>query len=113
MLLLAAQAADTPTLPDQIEEIDFRVLADVLRRRRLLGLLGQRLISAAGSLVPSEFADAVQEIIAEGRRRAEIQQMATWGILGALAGSGRGGDARQGCLLWRMAPRRRRSPAVR
>jgi hypothetical protein len=88
MLLLAAQASDTTTLLDQVEQIDFRVLADVLRRRRLLGLLGQRLISAAGSRIPSEFSDAVQEIIAEGRRRAEVQQMATWGILGALAGAG-------------------------
>ncbi len=88
MLLLAAEASDISTLPAQLEQIDFRVLADILRQRRLLGLLGQRLISAAGSRVPGEFSDAVREIIAEGRRRAEVQQMATWGILGALAEAG-------------------------
>jgi Uncharacterised nucleotidyltransferase len=88
MLCLAQAPSDEPTLAWLVDRVNFDELEKTLRENRLLGLLGRRLIAAAGTEVPAEFAEAVERIVADGRSRAALQQMTTWGILGALDSRG-------------------------
>jgi hypothetical protein len=58
-------------------EVDWRRLADVLARQRLLELVGARLGEVAGVDPPADFAALCDEATAATRRRAETSRMTT------------------------------------
>jgi hypothetical protein len=68
--------------------IDWLALTTVLRGRRLLPTLGPRILELATGAAPLEFAAAVDEALAEGRRQAALLALTSSRVSTALAAAG-------------------------
>lgn len=73
---------------EALSRADFAVLVEELRARRLLPLIGGRLLEAAGGLCPPDFASQVNEARTAARARAMAVYAATMRTCAALAGEG-------------------------
>jgi hypothetical protein len=83
-------------------DADWSTLTTVLRGRRLLPTLGPRILELAAGVAPLEFAAAVDESLAEGRRQAALLALTSSRVSAALAASG----IRSGPLKgWALAER--------
>ncbi len=80
---MLALARNRSNLSELVDVANLRFLAEELHRLRVLGLLGQRLISRPGVQAP-EFAATVDAVLAVGRRDAVQKQMITWRLTQAL-----------------------------
>ena len=59
----AAREAARPEAEDLLDRVDWPSLTQLLEQRRLLPLLGERLIALAGSRAPESFVEAVNRAI--------------------------------------------------
>jgi hypothetical protein len=80
-------------------EADWSRLADALRARNLLGVLGPRLIELGGDSTSKKFAAAVEQGIETGRRRGIVLQLVALRIVGMLADEGIRSAVLKGPLL--------------
>jgi hypothetical protein len=69
-------------------DIDWARLAAVLHARRLLTLLGPRILELLGESVEQEFADAVAHALEAGRRQGQLLALLTLRLLELLADAG-------------------------
>jgi Uncharacterised nucleotidyltransferase len=92
ILLSAGTAARRQTASGQIEElgtvVDWSLVAELLRARRLLPLLGPRLVELAGDRAGDEFAIRVTQALDAGRRHGVFLQMIAERVMAALADAG-------------------------
>lgn len=92
ILLSAGTAARRKTALAQVAElgtvVDWSLVADLLRTRRLLPLLGPRLVELAGDQPGDEFAVRVTQALDAGRRQGVFLQMITERVMAALANAG-------------------------
>jgi Uncharacterised nucleotidyltransferase len=92
ILLSAGTAACRQMASGQIEElaegVDWSLVADLLHRRRLLTLLGPRLVELAGERAGDEFATRVIRALDAGRRQGVFLQAIAGRVTGALAAAG-------------------------
>jgi Uncharacterised nucleotidyltransferase len=88
LILELARDPNSPQLPQLSAAVDFVGLEQDLRRMRLLGLLGNRLLSCEDAAVPTWFRREVSESLRWSRESASRQQKATWGLLHALTRRG-------------------------
>jgi hypothetical protein len=71
-----------------MESIDWPRLTRSLRARKLLPLLGPRILELANHRAPHEFVIAVRHALAEGRRQAALLQLVSQRAIGVLAEAG-------------------------
>ena len=92
ILLSAATAARREEVRKRIEgqmaEVDWSLLAELLRGQRLLPTLGPRIIDLAGEAAPEGFASAVSAAIEETRRQDALLQLISVRTMESLAGAG-------------------------
>jgi hypothetical protein len=103
ILLSAATAAYRRTVRNSIEpqlaQIDWSLLAGMLRGQRLLPTLGPRILELAGEAAPGEFGTAVASAIEETRRQDALLQLISARTMEALADAGIGSTALKGPTL--------------
>lgn len=78
---------------------DWSLVADMLRRRRLLSLLGPRLVEFAGDQTVSEFSSEVSQALDTGRRQGVFLQTIAERVMAALANAGIGCTPLKGPVL--------------
>jgi hypothetical protein len=83
------------------EAVDWSALAGQLRRRRLLSLLGERILEMAGSAGPENFAGAVREAIDQASARDGLLELISIQVIDALRAAGIASMALKGPLLGR------------
>ena len=92
ILLSAGTAACRQTALAQVDElgtvVDWSLVADLLRKRRLLPLLGPRLVELAGARAGDEFAVGVTHALDTGHRQGLFLQTIADGVMAALADAG-------------------------
>lgn len=93
ILLSAGTAARREALRDRIAQpaaaaVDWSELTEILRLRRLLPVLGPRLLELAGESAGPGFAVAVEEALEAGRRQATLLQLVSLRTIGMLAAAG-------------------------
>jgi hypothetical protein len=92
ILLSAGTAQRRAALHDRAlalaAEVDWPRLAAVLHGRRLLTLLGPRIVELLGEAADEDFATAVAHARDAGRRQGQLLQLLTLRILELLAGAG-------------------------
>jgi Uncharacterised nucleotidyltransferase len=71
-----------------IGEVEWTRLAQTLRARRLLGVLGPRILELAGDSASEEFAKEVEQTIEAGRRRGAFLQLVSLRMTAMLADAG-------------------------
>jgi hypothetical protein len=79
--------------------VDWSQLTEMLRSRRLLTLLGPRIVALAAGRVSDDFSEAVDRAIAEGRRQGAFLQLISTQIIAALADAGIRSTPLKGPLL--------------
>lgn len=103
ILLSAATAARRQSTSEQIgrlaEIVDWSLTAELLRARRLLPLLGVRLVELAGEQAGEEFDRSVTESLETGRRQGAFLQMVGERVTAALADAGIRSTALKGPTL--------------
>jgi Uncharacterised nucleotidyltransferase len=116
VLLSAGTGARRRARRAQIErlagEVDWSLLVGLLRARRLLAVLGPRLLDLAGDRANGEFALAVEEETASGCRRDALLALMSARIMAMLSDEGIRSSALKGPLLGEAihgAPGRRQS----
>jgi Uncharacterised nucleotidyltransferase len=82
-----------------IEQVDWLALADTLRSRRLLPVLGPRILELAEKSANHEFAAAVEQAIDTGRRHGAFLQLVSLRITAMLAQAGIRSTALKGPLF--------------
>jgi Uncharacterised nucleotidyltransferase len=82
-----------------IEEVDWPALAETLRLRRLLPVLGPRILELAEGHASDDFALAVKQAIEVGRRHGAFLQLVSLRITAMLADAGIRSTALKGPLL--------------
>jgi hypothetical protein len=89
ILLSAGTAERRHAVLGQVEElrtvVDWSLMADLLRERRLLPLLGPRLVELAEGHAGNQFAATVNQALDAGRRHGVFLQMIATRVAGALA----------------------------
>jgi Uncharacterised nucleotidyltransferase len=80
--------AAAPRIRELAERADLATLADALERRRLLPLLGTRLIDAGGAPADGPFADRVRAALARDRAAAMGRLAQTHDLTGRLGAAG-------------------------
>lgn len=88
MLMLSSPVREVSAVHSLASRVDFDRLGLELAGARLLGLLGSRLTADLSAEVPDRFAASVEQILAQGRTRAGVQQLLTSEILGRLESAG-------------------------
>ncbi len=92
ILLSAGTATRRQATLKQVEGlgtvVDWLLVADLLSRRRLLPLLGPRLVELAGDQTGDEFAIGVTQALDVGRRQGVFLEMITERLIVALADAG-------------------------
>jgi Uncharacterised nucleotidyltransferase len=92
ILLSAGTAACRQMVLGQVEglatTVDWSLVADLLSRRRLLTLLGPRLVELAGDQAGDEFATTVARALDASRRQSVFLQTIAARVTAALAGAG-------------------------
>lgn len=88
MLRSAGVAECRVAAPELIAAVDWRLLAQILRERKLLTVLGPRIVAMAPAATAGEFAAAVDAALAQGRRQALLLQAVHGQVVGALAAAG-------------------------
>ena len=103
ILLSAGTAARRRAMGEQaarlIGEVDWPRLTETLRRRRLLTVLGPRLLELAEGPAEGDFSSAVKQAIDTGRRHSAFLQLASLRITAMLADAGIRSAALKGPLL--------------
>jgi Uncharacterised nucleotidyltransferase len=103
ILLCAGTAARRRAMSARAErllsEIDWQRLAETLRSRKLLSTLGPRVLELAGDRASDDFAVAVQEAIATGRRQGAFLQLISLRAIAMLGDAGIRSAALKGPLL--------------
>jgi Uncharacterised nucleotidyltransferase len=103
ILLSAGTASRRRTMHEQaghlIEGVDWPRLAETLRVRRLLTVLGPRILELAEERVDEDFAMAVQQAIDAGRRHSAYLQLVSLRISAMLADAGIRSTALKGPLM--------------
>jgi hypothetical protein len=82
-----------------IEEVDWTALTEALRVRRLLTVLGPRILELAEGRAGNDFAQAVQQAIDAGRRHSAYLQLVSLRISAMLAEVGIRSTALKGPLM--------------
>jgi len=88
LILALARRRGQPELAGLAAGVDYALLESELRRLKLLGLLGSRLVDAVPHVVPAAFTASVGEIVSAGRRDAAHMELLTWRLLQVLADAG-------------------------
>jgi Uncharacterised nucleotidyltransferase len=93
ILLSAGTAARREALRDRIGRpaaaaVDWQQLTEILRLRRLLPVLGPRILELADGSAGPDFAAAVEEGLEAGRRQAALLQLVSMRTIGMLAEAG-------------------------
>jgi Uncharacterised nucleotidyltransferase len=92
ILLSASTAVRRQALCKQAEQmteaVDWSRLSETLRRRRLLPILGPRILELAQGRASEDFAATVEQAITVGRRRGVFLQIVSLQLLAALADAG-------------------------
>lgn len=92
ILLSAGTSARRQTMREQagqlMVDVDWSRLAKTLRLRRLLPALGPRILELAGERASDDFAAAVGQAIATGRRQGAFLQLISLRVIAALADAG-------------------------
>lgn len=92
ILLSAGTAARRQVMRDRAErllvEVDWPRLAATLHARRLLAVLGPRILELAGDSTDDRFAAAVERALEAGRRQGSLLQLLTLHIVAMLADAG-------------------------
>jgi Uncharacterised nucleotidyltransferase len=93
------RAASRDAARELTETVDWGALAGALRERRLLALLGERILELAADRAPDRFADATQRAISEGQRQDAFLQLVSIQLMAALDTAGIPSLALKGALL--------------
>jgi Uncharacterised nucleotidyltransferase len=92
VLLSAGTAARRRAMLEQagrlMVEVDWSRLAETLRRRRLLTVLGPRILELADESAGDGFAEAVEQALEAGRRRGAFLQLISLRVMAMLADAG-------------------------
>lgn len=88
LILALARRQYEPELARLAAAADYVLLESTLRRLKLLGLLGSRLVDAFPHAVPAAFVASVADIVSAGRRDAAHMELITWRLLQVLANAG-------------------------
>lgn len=103
ILLSAGTAARRQAMREQagrlIEAVEWQRLVENLHRRRLLTVLGPRILELAAGRADDSFAAAVQQTIDAGRRHSALLQLVSLRISAMLAEAGIRSTALKGPLL--------------
>jgi hypothetical protein len=103
ILLSASTAVRRQAMREQagrlIVEVDWRTLTETLRWRRLLPVLGPRILELAEGRTSDDFATAVQQAIDTGRRHSAFLQLVSLRVTAMLAEGGIRSAALKGPLL--------------
>lgn len=84
----SARAASRGEAEELIDSVDWAALATSLRTRRLLGLLGERVLALAGGRAPEWFAEAVREEIVKGSQHDSMLALISMQIIHSLKAAG-------------------------
>jgi hypothetical protein len=102
-LLSAGTAIRRTAMREQIaalaEQVDWSRLAETLRERKLLGVLGPRILELVGERAEEEFAASVSRVLELGRRRGAFLELVSLRLMSMLAGAGIRSAALKGPLL--------------
>lgn len=89
ILLSASTAARRQAVSAQIQQlvtvVDWPLVVDLLRQRRMLPLLGPRLVECAGDQAGDRFATSVMQALDAGRRRSVFLQAIAARVMAALS----------------------------
>jgi Uncharacterised nucleotidyltransferase len=85
-----------------LAEVNWHRLAEMLRRRKLLPILGPRIIALGAGAVPEEFAAGVAQALEVGRRQGTFIQLVTLRVMAMLADAGIRSTPLKGPLLGEM-----------
>lgn len=93
VILLSAGTADRRLATHEqaerlILELDWSRLVDTLRSRKLLPVLGPRILELAGRRASNDFAAAVERAIEAGRRQGTFLQLISMRVIAMLADAG-------------------------
>src|SRR5580704_9666771 len=93
VILLSAGTADRRlAMHEQAErltlELDWSRLVDTLRTRKLLPVLGPRILEVAGKRASNDFVVAVERAIEAGRRQGTFLQLISLRVIAMLADAG-------------------------
>jgi hypothetical protein len=103
ILLSAGTAARREATCEQagrlMREVDWSELAETLRLRKLLPVLGPRILELAQGSASDRFASAVQEAVESGRRQGTFLQLVCLRLIRMLADAGICSSALKGPLL--------------
>jgi Uncharacterised nucleotidyltransferase len=92
ILLSAAPASRRANAGAQLRELcaeaDWERLQAMLAARRLLALLGERILTAGGGLAPAQFAQAVERAKQDARRHGQFLQLLAARVTSALTNAG-------------------------
>jgi hypothetical protein len=95
----ARRLAESDRARRLIAEVEWSRLAQELRLRRLLGVLGPRILELAREHADVEFAAAVEQALQAGRRQGAFFQLVSVRVIAALAQAGICAAALKGPLL--------------
>jgi|HubBroStandDraft_4_1064222.scaffolds.fasta_scaffold05216_4 hypothetical protein len=103
ILLSAGTAARRQAMSEQAEQlaaaVDWSRLLETLHYRRLLTALGPRILQLAGGHASDDFADALRQAMAAGRRQGVFLQLISQRVMTALADAGISSTPLKGPLL--------------
>jgi hypothetical protein len=103
ILLSAGTAARRLALRERaralLGDVDWQRLAETLRRRRLLGTLGPRILELSEDTASGDFAAAVEQTLQNGRRQGAFLQLVCERLVNMLADAGIRSAALKGPLL--------------
>jgi len=103
ILLSAGTAARRRAMSERagwmMEDVDWSQLAVMLRLRKLLPILGPRILELAGGRASDNFAAAVEQALQAGRRQGAFLQLISLRLMAALADAGIRSTTLKGPLL--------------
>jgi len=103
ILLSAGTSARRAAAGERSQElaavVDWRLLTEMLRARRLLATLGPRLLELAGDRAADDFRAAVERAIVAGSRQGAFLQLVATHVMGSLSAAGIRSSALKGPQL--------------
>ncbi len=103
ILLSATTAARRESMRERAArlaaQVEWSVLAETLRKRRLLPVLGPRILELAAGQASEDFAEAVEQALVAGRRHGMLLQLVAERVMDALAAEGIRSTVLKGPLL--------------